>query len=73
MDDRHVDFSLEDLHERQRDIDGIIDSLLNFAPSTKNQQKRKSIENVAGGATSVISNSPLSSSQVKKEEADRLK
>ena len=61
MDGRHVDFSVGDLRERQRTIDGIIDSLLKFTPISTSQQKRKSIENAAAG---VNSDSP--SSQVKK-------
>ena len=64
MDSRHNEFSLDDLHERQRAIDVIIDSLLNFTPSsaanTVNQPKRNSI----GGVSSVSPNSP--SSQGKK-------
>ena len=67
MGSRHDDFSLDDLHENQRAIDGIIDSLLNFIPSsaasTDNQKRRNSVGNVAVGVSSVPSNSP---SQVKK-------
>ena len=68
MGSRHDEFSLDVLHERQRTIDGIIDSLLNFVPSstanTGNQQKRNSVGGAAVGVSSVTSNSP--SSQVKK-------
>ena len=65
MGSRHDEFSLEELHERQLTIDGIIDSLLNFAPSSTtksgNQQKRGS---VTAGDSSVNLNTP--SSQAKK-------
>ena len=65
MDSRHDDFSLEGLRERQLAIDGIINSLLSFTPSSitnnGNQQRRG---NVAAGVSSMSLNSP--SSQAKK-------
>ena len=68
MGSRHDDFSLDELQERQRAIDGMIQSLMSFAPSSStnpdNNQKRNSVGNIAGGVSSVSSNSP--STQVKK-------
>ena len=59
MDGSHDEVSLDDLYGRQRDIDGLIDSLLKFVPTSTNtatQQRRGSIGNVS----SVTSNSPSS-------------
>ena len=66
---RHDDFTLSDLHEKQRAIDGMIESLLNFSPvllkNSGEQLRRKSVENINTSArSSVTLNSP--SSQVKK-------
>ena len=67
MDSRHNEFSLEDLRERQQAIDGLMDSLLNFTPSsttnTGNQQRRG---NTAASNSALTLNSPGPSSQAKR-------
>ena len=68
MEDRHDDSTLGDLHEKQRTIDDMISSLLNFTPvplMNGERQRKKSVENIAARATSSATpGSP--SSQLKK-------
>ena len=60
MDGRHDDTTLGDLHEKQRAIDGMINSLLNFVPVplvNTEQQKRNSVGNISTRTTSSTASS----------------
>ena len=55
MDGSHIDFPLKELHDEQRSIDGIIESLLNYVPSsltTGYSQRKGSDGNLSNSSTS---------------------
>ena len=55
MGSRHLDFTIQDIHDEQRSIDGIVKSLLNFTPgAVSSSSANKNNENLTSGARTPI-------------------